>query len=161
MRDMTNAHSPSPLSDVCLLLRAHAEQSWLSHEVMPVLRQLKQRDSLPEEQLGAALAYLEVLWIEASQRAAETEAAHADLQAVDTTEDRGLSSKARGYHAAVCALRRSIARHVAQLLAVSTDTLGNDQASSKRDRVRFRECHRASIFRPTPPTQTARWQLPR
>ena len=65
----------SPTSDISLLLRAHAEQRWLSHEVLPVLRQLEQRDCLPEEQLGAALAYLEVLWIEASQRAAETDAA--------------------------------------------------------------------------------------
>ena len=63
----------SPPSDICLLLRAHAEQRWLCHEVLPVLRQLERGDSLPEEQLGAALAYLEVLWIEASQRAAETD----------------------------------------------------------------------------------------
>ena len=78
---MTQDHQEiSPPSDVCLLLRAHAEQRWLSLEVGPVLRQLQQRDGLPEEQLGAALAYLEVLWIEASQRAAETDAAYAQLE---------------------------------------------------------------------------------
>src|SRR6202167_6861162 len=78
---MTQDQDISPPSDVCLLLRAHAEQRWLSHEVGPVLRQLRQRDGLPEEQLGAAFAYLEVLWIEASQRAAETDAAYAEFEA--------------------------------------------------------------------------------
>ena len=80
---MTHDSDLSPPSDVCLLLRAHAEQRWLSLEVTPVLRQLQQPDSLPEEQLGAALAYLEVLWIEASQRAAETDAAYAQLEACE------------------------------------------------------------------------------
>jgi hypothetical protein len=157
---MSSHHHPSPVSDVCLLLRAHAEQSWLSHEVLPVLRELEQPDSLPGEQLGAALAYLEVLWIEASQRAAETEAAHADLQAIDASEDRALSGKARGYHAAVCALRRCLAHHVTQLLAVPAE-LAHDRAEPRRDRVRFREWRRGSIFSPTPPTQTARWRQPR
>jgi len=154
---MTNHSDPPHLSDVCLLLRAHAEQSWLSHEVLPVLRQLKQRDSLPEEQLGAALAYLEVLWAEASQRAAETDAAHADLQAIDAAGDRALSRKARGYHAAVCTLRDSVARHVTRLLAVPADVVTQDHAISARDRVRFRECRRPSTFNPTPPIPTAPW----
>src|ERR1700736_2002660 len=91
----------SPTSDISLLLRAHAEQRWLCHEVLPVLRQLEQRDSLPEEQLGAALAYLEVLWIEASQRAAETDAASAELLAWAAAPDPPLHSKARSYHEAV------------------------------------------------------------
>jgi hypothetical protein len=155
---MTDHTNPSPLSDVCLLLRAHAEQSWLSHEVVPVLRQLKQRESLPQEQLGAALAYLEVLWVEASQRAAETEAAHADLQAINTAGDRALYREARGYHAAVCTLRDSVARHVTQLLAVPADAPVHDHANSARDRVRFRECRRASTFNPTPSTPTAPWR---
>lgn len=80
---MSRDTDQSPPSDVCLLLRAYAEQRWLSQEVGPVLHQLQQRDSLPEEQLGAALAYLEVLWIEASQRAAETDAAYAQLEACE------------------------------------------------------------------------------
>jgi hypothetical protein len=113
------AHShPPPLSDVCLLLRAHAEQSWLHREVMPVLVELKHREGLREEQLGAALAYLEVLWIDASTRAAETEAAHAHLLTADAACERGLSRRARGYHSAVCALRGRLASHVAHLLAV-------------------------------------------
>jgi hypothetical protein len=133
---MTQDFDPPPPSDVCLLLRAHAEQRWLSVEVSPVLRQLRQRDSLPEEQLGAALAYLEVLWIEASQRAAETDAAYAQLEAseraaeaaaadaADAEPDASLASggwtlpsKARRYRVAVLTLRDVIGRQVAALLA--------------------------------------------
>jgi hypothetical protein len=123
---------PPPPSDVCLLLRAHAEQRWLSIEVSPVLRQLRQRDSLPEEQLGAALAYLEVLWIEATQRAAETDAAFAELEASERAAKTGapytepgssatggwtLPSKARRYRVAVLTLRDVFGRQVAALLA--------------------------------------------
>ena len=120
----------SPTSDICLLLRAHAEQRWLCHEVLPVLRQLEQRDLLPEEQLGAALAYLEVLWIEASQRAAETDAAYAELEACAAYADPRLHHKARGYHGAVLNLRKAIASHVAQLVAAPSDELSQDHASS-------------------------------
>jgi hypothetical protein len=131
---MTHNQETAPPSDVCLLLRAHAEQRWLSMEVGPVLRQLRQRDSLPEEQLGAALAYLEVLWIEASQRAAETDAAYAEFEASeraartnaarakpeDASRDGGgwtLPSKARRYRVAVLTLRDVFGRQVAALLA--------------------------------------------
>src|SRR5271154_5679001 len=131
---MTHDQETAPPSDVCLLLRAHAEQRWLSVEVAPVLRQLRQRDGLPEEQLGAALAYLEVLWIEASQRAAETDAAYAEFEASeraakaaaarakpeDAPRDGGgwtLPSKARRYRVAVLTLRDVFGRQVAALLA--------------------------------------------
>jgi len=124
---MTHHAHPSPLSDVCLLLRAHAEHSWLNHEVMPVVYELDHRDSLPEDQLGAAMAYLEVLWIEACQRAAETEAAHADLDAVDAAAERPLSGKARGYHTAVRAVRARLARHVQRLLAIPSEEPTRDQ----------------------------------
>ncbi len=124
---MTDHSHPSPLSDVCLLLRAHAEHSWLNHEVMPVVRELEQRDSLPEEQLGAAMAYLEVLWIEAAQRAAETEAAHAELDAIDAVADRPLAGKARGYHAVVRAVRGQLAVHVRELLAIPCEEPTRDQ----------------------------------
>jgi hypothetical protein len=120
----------SPTSDISLLLRAHAEQRWLSHEVLPVLRQLEQRDSLPEEQLGAALAYLEVLWIEASQRAAESDAAYAELQVASIYGDTPLHGKARSYHGAVVRLREAIARHVIQLVAAPSEALSEDHASS-------------------------------
>jgi hypothetical protein len=129
---MTQDQEISPPSDVCLLLRAHAEQHWLSHEVGPVLRQLRRRDELPEEQLGAALAYLEVLWIEASRRAAETDAAYAEFEAseraaraelaaaeADARAGGGwtLPSKARRYRVAVLTLRDVFGRQVAALLA--------------------------------------------
>ena len=122
--------SAYPTSDICLLLRAHAEQRWLSHEAIPVLRQLQQRDALPEEQLGAALAYLEVLWIEASQRAAETDAAYAELQASSLYGAEPLHNKARSYHGAVINLREAIARHVAHLVAPPSDARSEDHASS-------------------------------
>jgi hypothetical protein len=118
---------PSPPSDVCLLLRAHAEQRWLSQEVAPVLRELEQPEGLPEEQLGAALAYLEVLWSEASGRAAETDAAYAELDSRGPRGDRALSGKARGYHAAVRTLRGAIARHVSRLLACPGDAFTQKQ----------------------------------
>jgi hypothetical protein len=120
----------SPTCDISLLLRAHAEQRWLSREVMPVLRQLEQRDSLPEEQLGAALAYLEVLWIEASQRAAEADAAYAELQVSSLSGAPPLHAKARSYHGAVVRLREAIARHVVQLVAAPSDMRSERHASS-------------------------------
>ena len=120
----------SPTSDISLLLRAHAEQRWLCHEVLPVLRQLEQRDSLPEEQLGAALAYLEVLWIEASQRAAETDAAYAELLAWAAAPDPPLRNKARSYHGAVVRVRDAIARHVATLVSAPSGERRGDHASS-------------------------------
>ena len=40
---MTNHSNPSSLCDVCLLLRSHAEQSWLSHEMVPLLHELEDR----------------------------------------------------------------------------------------------------------------------
>ncbi len=141
---MTQDSNPSPPSDVCLLLRAHAEQRWLSLELAPLLRQLQQPDFLPEEQLGAALAYLEVLWIEASQRAAETDTAYAQLEASQTTgthadttladvslaDDRTLPSYARRYHAAVRTLRDVLGRQVASLLATPNEISAWEHANS-------------------------------
>jgi hypothetical protein len=151
----SNLSPTSPPSDVCLLLRAHAEQRWLSSEVLPVLRELEQSDSLPEEQLGAALAYLEVIWIEASRRAAETDATFAELEAAcaagrralaveDATAEtkylpastphnektRALSTKARRYHASVRTLRETMARHVSRLTATPTSAFTYDHAGS-------------------------------
>jgi hypothetical protein len=122
MPQLSHSSTPSLPSDVCLLLRAHAEQRWLSHEVVPVLRQLELPRGLPEEQIGAALAYLEVTWIEAGRLAAETDAALAVLDEhapADSTlpPDSTLPSKARRYHAAVRFLREAVARHVARLIA--------------------------------------------
>jgi hypothetical protein len=121
----------APTCDICLLLRSHAEQRWLSHEVLPVLRQLEQRESLPEEQLGAALAYLEVLWIEASQRATETDAAYTELQLESLYGEPPLHGKARSYHGAVVRLREAIARHVAALVAAPSGERSGDHANSR------------------------------
>jgi hypothetical protein len=120
----------SPTSDICLLLRAHAEQRWLCHEILPVLRQLEQPDGVPEEELGAALAYLEVLWIEASQRAAETDAAYAELLAWAAAPDPPLHRKARSYHRAVVRVREAIARHVVTLVSAPSGERSGDRLIS-------------------------------
>jgi hypothetical protein len=134
-------HTPSSsTSDIRLLLRAHAEARWLSHEVVPVLRQLEQPEDLPEEQLGAALAYLEVLWIEASQRAAETDAGSAELETWRTHAEPPLDQKAISYHRAVLNLREVIAERVARLVTVPeeicpphTPAAGGSQAPGQAD----------------------------
>ena len=100
--------------DVCLLLRAHAESRWLANELTPVLREIERREEIAEQQLGAALAYLEVLWIEACARARETEAARVELDALGG--EPSLADKARRYHAAVRRLRDSLERRVSEQL---------------------------------------------
>lgn len=104
----TQSHSSIPL-DIVLLLRADAEQSWLDREVIPVLRQIETLDPLPEDQAGAALAYLENSWNEALLRARQTDAAR-DLGA--RGRETGLSGEARRYHTSVRALRRVVAKRV-------------------------------------------------
>jgi uncharacterized membrane protein YgcG len=124
MQRMTNLANSPETSDIRLLLRAHGEQRWLIYELVPVVRQLEQRDSLPEDQLGAALAYLEVLWIEARHRAFETDAAHAELEP-PAGGDVSLHEKARRYHAAVRRLRYALARRVHELLAAGSGVSSN------------------------------------
>lgn len=116
-------------SAICLLLRAHGEQHWLDSSVMPVICQLEQRDSLPEDQLGAALAYLEVLWIEARARAADTDAAYAESARACADADRSLYEKACRYHAALRRLRASLADRVSRLLAAD-EVSRHEHASS-------------------------------
>lgn len=119
---MSHYSDPSPPSDVNLLLRAHAEQRWLAREILPVLRQLQATDELPEEQLGAALAYLEVTWLEAARLAAETDAAFAALNgSAAPGVEEALPSKARRYHTVVRTLREAIAQHVSTLVAAPCD----------------------------------------
>jgi len=124
---MTRYSDNLPPSDVCLMLRAHAEQRWLSHEVVPVLRQLQTPGGLPDEQLGAALAYLEVTWLEATRLAAETDAACADLEEATNSEET-LPSRARSYHVAVHTLRQAVARNVTALIAAP----GNVPAGARK-----------------------------
>jgi len=120
---MSHYSDPTPPSDVCLLLRAHAEQRWLSREVVPVMRQLQAPGELPDEQLGAALAYLEVTWLEAVQLAAETDAAFVDLDhAAPPSAEETLPCKARSYHAAVRTLRQAVAAHVTALVSAPCES---------------------------------------
>jgi hypothetical protein len=114
--------------DVCLLLRAHGEQRWLISQVIPVLRHIEQPGSIPDDQLGAALAYLEILWLDARRRAAGTDAACAQLDLVDRDRDRVLYDKARRYHAAVRRLRVAVGQRVARLTRLPTDAVGHEHA---------------------------------
>lgn len=110
----------APLSDVCLMLRAHAEMRCLSREVIPVLRQVETREGLPEDQVGAALAYLEVTWIEARRHASETDAAYSTLTSslgLEECEGDPVYGSACRYRAAVLTLRDVVARRVGALLA--------------------------------------------
>jgi hypothetical protein len=129
MPRMTNLADTPQTSDICLLLRAHGEQRWLIYELVPVVRQLEQLDSLPEDQLGAALAYLEALWIEARRRAAETDAAHAELEAPGGG-DVSLHEKARRYYAAVRRLRRALDVRVQRLLAAGSEDSDEESSSN-------------------------------
>jgi hypothetical protein len=117
--DSNSSHTPrrSSAADVCLLLRAHGESRWLSNELTPVLREVEQRESISERQLATALAYLEVLWIEACARARETESARVELDAFGSL-DRSLYEKALRYHAAVRRLRDVIEARVCGVLAI-------------------------------------------
>jgi hypothetical protein len=97
-------------SDIVLLLRADAEQSWLNREVIPVLRQIETLDPMPGEQVGAALAYLESSWDEATLRAHQTDLA-SDLNDGKRGKTR-LGIDAERYHTAVRALRALVAERV-------------------------------------------------
>jgi hypothetical protein len=108
---MPNSFDSSLPSDIRLLLRADAEQCWLHHEVIPVLQHLETRDQLPDEEVGAALAYLEAMWNEATLRARKTDAAHTHLCS-GNGELNTLSGPASRYHTAVCALRGIVAQRV-------------------------------------------------
>jgi hypothetical protein len=120
---MTELPDISHPPDICLLLRAHGEQRWLVSEVVPVLRQIERPGSIPEDQLGAALAYLETLWLDASRRAAETDAAYAQLDTVGSNGDRVLFEKARRYHAAVRRLRGAVGHRVHRLICARGETI--------------------------------------
>ena len=104
------------------MLWAYAEQFWLTTQVVPVLRQLECPGTIPENQLGAALAYLEVLWLDAARRTAQTDAAYAQLDASATSGDRALNRRARTYHACTRELRSSVSLHVERLLAGPGDS---------------------------------------
>ena len=117
---LRTAHPP----DICLLLRAHGEQHWLVTRVIPALRQLENPAAIEPEELGAALAYLEVLWLEAGLRAAETDAAAAVLRAAGGAKQTFLAEKAARYHASVRRLRQAVDRRVRAVTSPAPETAG-------------------------------------
>jgi hypothetical protein len=127
---MTDHPLTSDPPDICLILRAHGERLWLTSEVIPIVRQLERGEVLDEDDVGAALAYLEVIWIDACQRAAETDAARAALDRAGADRDVVLCEKARRYHAAVRRLRTTIGRRVAALTGLGSDLPAHEHASS-------------------------------
>jgi hypothetical protein len=116
--------------DISLILRAHGEQLWLSTEVVPIVLQLEHGDVVSEDHLGAALAYLEVLWIDGCRRAAETDAARTALDSAGAEGDLVLYEKARRYHTAVRRLRTAVGRRVAALTGLGSDSPAHEHASS-------------------------------
>jgi hypothetical protein len=102
-------------AEVRLLLRAHAEAKWLTSRVIPVVRELEREPGRPRRHAGTTLAYLEVLWIEACGRAAETDGARVEL---DTPRRNGdaLHERARRFHAAVRRMRAETAPRVEHLI---------------------------------------------
>jgi len=122
---------PAPdTTDICLLLRAHAEQSWLLSRVLPLVRALERPASLEPEDHGTAVAYLEVLWLEAGLRATGTDAA-AEALAQDVAH-RGsvLAGRARRYLAAVRRLRTDVDRRVRRLTRPAPGVTAQETAGS-------------------------------
>jgi hypothetical protein len=124
-------------SDISLLLRANAEQWWLHCEVIPVLRQVETRERLPDEQVGAALAYLEAMWDEATARARETDAAHAHLTSCDSNGGT-LSGAAGRYHTAVRVLREILSERVAPLVEPALE-LNVERSHAAREGLRVKD----------------------
>ncbi len=135
---MPKSFDSSIPSDIRLLLRADAEQCWLHREVIPVLQHLETRERLPEEEVGAALAYLEAMWDEAMSRARATDAAHAHLRAAER-EPEVLSGPAGRYHAAVRVLRGIIAERVTPLVEPLLGLDEDQQLDAGSGRVRVKD----------------------
>jgi hypothetical protein len=116
--------------DICLMLRVHGEQHWLISKVIPFLRQLEEPGVVEPDEAGAALAFLEVVWLEAGLLAAETDAAAAELHAAASGGASSLlSEKADRYHAAVRRLRHAVDRRVRALTAPAPERAGEATGS--------------------------------
>jgi len=113
--DTTHQHELSEPADICLLLRAYAEQRWLTTKLLPHLRELERAHAIPDGQLWAALAYLEVLWLDASGRAAETDAAFENLEPDTGERGRLLHERAHRYYATVLRMRTDLGWRVRAL----------------------------------------------
>jgi hypothetical protein len=105
-------------AEVRLLLRAHAEASWLTNRVLPVVRELEREASRPRRYRGTTLAYLDVLWVEACGRSAETDGARVELDRPRRSSD-ALHERARRYHAAVRRVRAQTGARVKRLIEPS------------------------------------------
>lgn len=140
---MSTSFNPSLPSDITLLLRADAEHCWLHREVIPVLRQVESRERLPDEQVGAALAYLEAMWSEATIRARETDAAGTRLSSCDGGHN-SLSSPAERYHTVVRALRGALAERVTPFVEPELEDEGGPVAEALRVEDARVETRRAS-----------------
>ena len=129
MSDTLTTHPP----DICLLLRVDAEQRWLVAKVIPLLRQLEQPGAVPPQESGPALAFLEVQWLEAGLRAAETDAAAAKLEPASAGEGGALSAlteKAHRYLAAVRRLRHAVDRRVRLLSTPAPELAAQEPTGS-------------------------------
>jgi hypothetical protein len=140
---MSTSFDPSLPSDITLLLRADAEHCWLHREVIPVLRQVESRERLPDEQVGAALAYLEAMWSEATIRARETDAAGAHVSSHDGGHN-SLSSPAERYHTVVRALRGVLAERVTPFMEPAPAGAGGPLSEALRVEDTRTETRRAS-----------------
>jgi hypothetical protein len=117
---MSTSFESSLPSDISLLLRADAERCWLHREVLPVLREVEAPGEVSEEEVGAALAYLEAMWSEATLRARETDAAHTHLSLCER-QSEALAGPAGRYHAAVRMLRGIVANRVTPFVESEID----------------------------------------
>jgi hypothetical protein len=122
---MTHPANQSPPADVCLLLRAHAEARWLSHEVVPVIRELEHDFSSH----AGLTSYLETLRIDARRHAAQTEAVRIELDALPPNGNHALHNNARRYHSAVRRLRTTVDRRAQRLLAGAADEPGDPHSA--------------------------------
>ena len=116
--------------DICLMLRVHSEQRWLVSKVIPMLRQLEEPGAIEPDELAPALAYLEVLWLEAGLRAAEADAATAKLRPPDGAQPTVLAEKAERYAVAVRRLRHAVDRRVSTLTAPASSPFARNTFAS-------------------------------
>ena len=126
MSDTLTTHPP----DICLLLRVDAEQRWLVAKVIPLLRQLEQPGAVPPQESGPALAFLEVQWLEAGLRAAETDTAAAKLEPAGDGTGSVLTEKAHRYHASVRRLRHAVDRRVRLLTSPAPELAAQEPTGS-------------------------------
>ena len=124
--DLTLAEPPStdapPAQQPCcvtLLLRAHAEQGFLRREVLPVLSQLEEPGELDCSERSAALAFLEVAWLEAQLRAFATDLTRATVIGAERAPSDRLQRPAELYYRSLRALRAHVGERARQALALA------------------------------------------